>query len=213
MLSKTHLACGIAASLAILHPDTPKGLAVAVIGGALGGSVPDIDLVKNRTNLDSIFTQTTALVIAVAAILADYYYDYGIVRYLSNHPGSAVTGIVLYLVLMVIGFYAPHRGFTHSILALVLFSASIRIVYPQITTAYALGYFSHLALDLLNRKPVQLFFPIRKGFCLHLCYSNRRMNRFLFVLGTALSVCLFFASALTIWQQSGLQLTVPASGW
>lgn len=203
MLSKTHLACGIATSLAVLQPATPKELAIAVIGGALGGSVPDIDLVKNRTNLDSIFTQTTAFVIAVAAIIADYYYDFGIIRYLSNHPGSAITGIVFYIVLMVIGFYAPHRGFTHSILALVLFSASVNIVYSQITMAYACGYISHLALDLLNRKPVQLFYPIRKGFCLHLCYSNRRANRVLFVLGTILSVGFFALSAFSIWQQYG----------
>ncbi len=187
MLSKTHLVCGIATSLTVLQPQSPKELAVAVIGGALGGSIPDIDIIKSRTNLDSIITQSTAFIIATAAVFCDYYFNYGILRYLRMHPGSAVTGAVLYIALMVIGFYAPHRSFTHSIAAMLLFTAAVRMIYPQLTNAYLLGYVSHLALDLLNRKPEELFYPIRKGICLKLCYSNRKANRFLFTAGSVVT--------------------------
>ncbi len=188
MLSKTHLAIGIATSLTVLQPSTPKEIAVAVIGGAMGGSIPDIDIIKNKTNLDSIVTQSTAALIVLAAVLCDYYFNYGIVRYLGSHPESLFTGIALYVLFCVIGFYAPHRGFTHSFLGMALFTSSVRIIYPELTGAFLLGYASHLVLDLLNRKPMKLFYPIRKGVCLRLCYSNRLANRVLFIIGTSLSI-------------------------
>ncbi len=185
MISKTHLTTGIATALILTQPSTPQGLAAAIIGGALGGALPDIDIIRNKTSIDSVITQSVAAVIAVAAVFADYYFSFGILSYLQNHPGSAVTGLVMYGVLMVIGFYAPHRGFTHSLLGLFLFSSAIGIVYPSISAAYVAGYVSHLALDLLNKKPVQLFFPLKKGICLKLCYSNREANDAIFHLANA----------------------------
>ncbi len=127
--------------------------------------------------------------------MRDYYFNYGILRYLGSHTSSAITGAVLYIVLMVIGFYAPHRGFTHSILAMLFFTAAMRIIYSSLAGAYMLGYGSHLALDLLNRKPLELFFPIRKGICLKLCYSNRKANRIFFIAGSAVTVCMLGLSA------------------
>ncbi len=192
MLSKTHLVCGMAASLLFIQPQTPKELAVAVIGGALGGSVPDIDTVKSRTNIDSIITQSAAFIIAAAAIFCDSYFELGILRYLRNHPESLITGGVFYIALMIIGFYSDHRSFTHSILGLFLFSTAVGILYPQIAGAYILGYGSHIGLDLLNRKKVKLLYPLKKGFCLRLCYSDRKANHWLFLLGTivtASSIC------------------------
>ncbi len=196
MLSKTHLACGIAASLAILQPQTPKGMAAAVIGGALGGSVPDIDTIKSRTSLDSVITQGAALLIAAGAVFLDWYFHFGILSYLGSHPESAATGAVLYLILVIIGFYAPHRGFTHSILAMLLFTAAVRILYPGAADTFAVGYLSHLALDLLNRKPLELLFPVRRGLCLKLCYSNRMANRIFFAAGCILSAVLLFGGVL-----------------
>ncbi len=195
MLSKTHLVCGMAASLAILQPRTPGGIAVALIGGAIGGSIPDIDIIKNRTNLDSIITQGVAAAIAAAVIFCDYYFNYGILRYMKNNPGSVLTGAAVYAALMVIGFYAPHRGFTHSILAMLLFTTAVRIIYPDAAQAYLFGYGSHLVLDLLNRRPVELFFPVRKGICLKMCYSNRRANHLFFMAGSIVTVCMLVLSA------------------
>ncbi len=190
MLSKTHLAWGITASLLVLQPRTPKDLAAAVIGGALGGSIPDIDNMKSRTNIDSIITQGTALLIAGGAVVLDWQYHLGILRYLMNHPESAVTGAVFYLIFAIAGFYSPHRGFTHSILAMALFTAAAGMIYPGAAEAYMLGYVSHLVLDLLNRKPLKLFFPLKKGICLKLCYSNRLANKLFFWSGCILSVIL-----------------------
>ncbi len=206
MLSKTHLVCGMAVSMAVLQPQTPKEIAIAMLGGALGSSIPDIDIIKNRTNLDSIITQSVAFVLVVAAVFLDYHFNYGILRYMAAHPGSAITGAAMYIALVVVGFYAAHRSFTHSIAAMMLFTVAAGIIYPNITESYLLGYGSHLVLDLLNRKPVQLFYPIRKGVCLKLCYSNRKANKVLFVLGSLGTVGMLAYSIVITMHTQGITL-------
>jgi len=47
-----------------------------------------------------------------------------------------------------------------------------------LTIAFAIGFLSHVFLDLLNKKRVQLLYPSMVGnVCLGLCYANRIANR------------------------------------
>jgi inner membrane protein len=60
-----------------------------------------------------------------------------------------------------------HRGFFHSILFGVLASGIFYYANSGLYLEFLIGYFSHIILDLLNYKSVQLFWPFRtktKGF-------------------------------------------------
>jgi inner membrane protein len=54
MLGKTHVAVGVAASLAILQPDTATGIISAVAGGAIGGWICDIDCKEMEYDDDTV---------------------------------------------------------------------------------------------------------------------------------------------------------------
>lgn len=54
-----------------------------------------------------------------------------------------------------------HRGWTHSLMGLILFSAPLLSVFnTEIALAFAAGYISHLLLDMLNPAGVRIFWPI-----------------------------------------------------
>ena len=55
-----------------------------------------------------------------------------------------------------------HRKFTHSILALILFSALIFIFDTGVGFTFALAYISHLLLDAVTKAGVPFFYPIIK---------------------------------------------------
>lgn len=61
-----------------------------------------------------------------------------------------------------------HRGWTHSLVGLVLFSTLLLFVFSiDIAMAFAAGYLSHLLLDMLNPAGVRIFwpFPLSLRFC------------------------------------------------
>ena len=60
-----------------------------------------------------------------------------------------------------------HRGFTHSILFGIILSAFIYFIYPIILPAFLLGFYLHLAADMLTNTGVQLFYPLKKKIGLH----------------------------------------------
>jgi inner membrane protein len=53
-----------------------------------------------------------------------------------------------------------HRGWTHSILGLIIFSLPLWLLSKEIFIGFALGYITHLLLDMLNPSGVRVFWPI-----------------------------------------------------
>jgi len=87
---------------------------------------------------------------SVAGMLADI-----------DHGGSGANRVVP-MSGMVVGGLFQHRTFTHSILAVVIFAALLKMVpgLPQpIWLAAVAGYLSHPLIDTFNPKGVQWFFP------------------------------------------------------
>ena len=73
----------------------------------------------------------------------------------------------------------------HSFAALALLTACVDMIYPDASACFAVGFLSHLALDILNRKPEKLLWPWKKGFCLGLCSARGLVNRILLGFGMA----------------------------
>jgi len=73
MLGKTHVAVGVASSLAVLHPETMPGVIAAVAGGAIGGRFCDIDLKKNiGKGEDAVQGLILMAVVAGISLFVDY---------------------------------------------------------------------------------------------------------------------------------------------
>ena len=62
--------------------------------------------------------------------------------------------------------YVPveHRGFFHSLLACTAFTAVLYAISKDFAFGFAVGYLSHLFLDMLNPAGIMLLFPKRKKY-------------------------------------------------
>lgn len=184
MMSKTHIAVGIAASLAILQPQTAAACITTVLGGAIGGLLSDVDVRTNAHSGDAAQGRAIDAVLSAVLLVADWMTNGEVRAYYLAHLGpQQIVGTVLFLLLSVLGALTPHRTFTHSLLGLVLFGGALWFVCAPVVPAFAVGFLSHVVLDMLNKTRVRLFYPARMGFCLGLCRADGLMNEVLLVGG------------------------------
>lgn len=184
MMSKTHLAVGLAASL-LAAPPTAEGLSYALMGGAIGSMICDIDRGSTRPTRDLKQGWGLAFTVFFTVFMHRsyaYWQTFKAEQLLSNPLLLICLGLMVVLLLAAIN--GNHRGFSHS---LVMFAGSSVLMYfisRQTCLFYAIGFLTHLVLDVLNKKPVQIFYPA-KGVCLNLFYADGWANRILMLLGTA----------------------------
>ncbi len=74
MMGKTHIAVGIAAAYAVMHPQTVPEFIIATVGGSLGGVMADIDVKIDTSNkfaakasLDALYGEILAIAISAGA--------------------------------------------------------------------------------------------------------------------------------------------------
>ena len=117
------------------------------------------DLIQNTDQI--ILQQATLLTAAgIGGLLPDI-----------DHGGSTISRqnpIISFLVRL----FLTHRGFTHSLLSLFIFTGILYVVAGiigvgfgyWIAIGFSIGYASHILLDSFNPKGVSLFFPVKKKF-------------------------------------------------
>ena len=173
MLGKTHVAAGVAASVAILHPATTPGIVSAIAGGAIGGWICDIDCQKSDLQKSFLPGLAFAVLVSTAALAVDHLARLGVCAYTVRTWGTQNgIGLALLLGCCLWGALSRHRSFTHSFLGVALLSFSVWLVMRPLAVPFCIGMLSHVALDLLNRRGVRLFYPLKKGFCMNLCDSS-----------------------------------------
>lgn len=189
MMSFTHLAVGAGTALAVMHPNDPKGCCLAVIGGFLGGVIPDADILQHDYKKDALKGQIIAFLTTACLFLADRIIGFNI---FTDFPPANIIwlniGLILFAVLYVICLPQPHRGFSHSLLAMALFSVSIAFIYRPLLPFFLLGFASHIVIDLLNKRGVKVFFPANLGICLRLCTANGLANSILQIVGFVVAI-------------------------
>ena len=203
MMSKTHLAVGVGSALIATMPVGLKLCCISVIGGALGGIIPDSDILDNDCNSKALLKQVAAgSMFTTGILLVDKFFNTRICSevFLRNHT-NLVFGLVLFLGLYIFGIIQEHRRFTHSILAMVLYSFAILCIYPPFAKPFLASYFSHILIDLLNKKKVQIFYPFKSGFCFGICYSNKMINKGLMYLGVIVSFVLILHGLIPNFNQ------------
>lgn len=80
---------------------------------------------------------------------------------------------------------SKHRGFSHSLLAMLIETACIWMVFPSVCVPFMIAFLTHIVLDVMNKKPVCVFYPVKKGICLGWFYADRTADKVFTALGTA----------------------------
>ena len=190
-MSGTHIAVGVAFALAIAQTGSVESCAFALVGGAVGSVMSDTDTKSSKHYKDARNGRIVAALIVAAASLADVFYGVGVWDYLFAHVDAALlVGVASFAAVSFIGARSRHRTFTHSLLGLALWSATLQLLCSALAPFFAVAFVSHLVLDLLNSKPIQLLYPWKRGFCLSLCRADGAVNSALLVGGIAMSALL-----------------------
>ena len=197
MMSKTHLTIGMASSLAVFSPETAPACCLAIIGGALGGVTSDIDIVKHDYKHDALLGQIYALFITIVVLICDCFFDLGVCSSIINgNKKMELAGVIIFLGLYIAGYVSKHRTFTHSLLAMILFSIAISCICIDLGPYYLIGFFSHLVLDSLNKKEISILWPKKKGICFKCCNAMSGANTALMYIGLITTVFLVMNSLM-----------------
>ena len=198
MQGKAHIATGVAASLVVLQPATLAGCFAAVIGGAVGGGIPDIDQPPSNVVRDALHGRVIVSTLVTGMLAADYLSHAGICDYIVANAGPRMALAAAALVaLCVVGYTSKHRTFTHSLLFGALASQAFWYVCPALAAPFVIGFASHLVLDLLNYQKVQLLWPLEHGaFSLGLVHAKGLVNTLLTLVGAVAAIALF---AWCVW--------------
>lgn len=190
MMFKTHAAAGIASAVFITHPDDIKSLFICGTAACIGSVISDVDVTtsKSRKGLGKIIA--IAGVAAAVTCVAEFLFKPGIFSYIQKNTSlmQVLMGIIFFIAVCIFGEHQPHRTFMHSIIGGILLTASVAVILPQCSMFFAIGFISHILLDLLNEKKVQLLYPSKKlSFSLCVCKAGKTADKVL---------CLAFSLAI-----------------
>lgn len=220
MMGYTHATIGAAGavSLAALYGDGSTACNItASIAGALGGVVVDIDTRDNLTNpkvTDAGRTRIAIMGLLGISILVDWVFKTGIITTTLSRQYTALIGLIVFAVPLLIGFFSSHRTFSHSLLFVVITSIGVYCIYPVAVTYYFIGGVLHLLFDMLNNPfnnhGVWLLYPIKtgKGIAFGICKAARKGNKICYFAGIIMFVGM---SAFYFWKVGdAIKVIAPA---
>lgn len=199
MLGKTHMAVGIAATLAITQPSGISELVLAVGAGSLGALISDIDVGTSNSHRDADKITALSVVVVLAVFALDYFCNTQIIERIIGSSGylRIIAGLLLFIGICAFGKEQPHRSFMHSFLALILLSFALGLIWEKAVIYFAVGFLSHLVTDIFNKKKVRLLYPLKGGVSLGLFHAYGLANDIFFAVGSIVAVieviiCVFF---------------------
>lgn len=177
MTGRTHVvvgaASGVVAALALGGPVAVAELAAAAAGGALGATLPDLDVRNTAHPLRDRLARVAAVALLALAACLDAAAGWPLARRAAQAGlGPIALGAAAFATLCCAVRLSAHRSFSHSLLALVGFAVATHLACPLLAPALVAGLASHLVLDLFNRRPLRLLWPARRGLCLGLCKTD-----------------------------------------
>ena len=189
MLGKTHMMVGIAATIAVTKPATVSEMILAAGGGALGALISDIDVGTSGSHKEADKIVALSTLVVGGVIACDYFFHTHMIARILRNSGYArtIAGILLFIGICAFGKEQPHRSFMHSFLALLMLDVALGIVWERAVPYFTVGFLSHLATDIFNKKQVQLLYPVQKGVALGWFHAHGIANRLFFLAGCAVT--------------------------
>lgn len=200
MQGKTHnmvgVACALsAAEIATMGNMSPETMVLATVAGSFGGLIPDIDI-KHSKARTQLYKVIVTLICTIAGLsVMETMFGVKWLSELTNHTNDTrmIAGGVLLLCLYAYGMTTAHRSFMHSITVLTASTICVFITLPSLAPYYAIGYASHLFIDLFNHKREQLLWPSEKGnLCFGLCDADGIANYAICGVATIISIIILY---------------------
>ena len=193
------MAVGSAATLAITQPSGVSELVLAVGAGSLGALISDIDVGTSNSHRDADKITALSVVVVLAVFAMDYFCNTQIIERIIGSSGylRIIAGLLLFIGICAFGKEQPHRSFMHSFLALILLSFALGLIWEKAVIYFAIGFLSHLATDIFNKKKVRLLYPMKGGVSLGLFHAYGLANDIFFAIGSIVAIieviiCIFF---------------------
>ena len=155
MDGQTHAALGAATALVVIRPTEPTALIATAAVGAFAGILPDIDTGGKVAPI--IHKITAAFICIVCFFVGQAALTGSTVIESIDGSGIAVNllGLAILIGFSIFGGTQPHRGFTHSVLALLIASFSAYLIFKNLALAFCIGYASHLLTQKMQNHTKQ----------------------------------------------------------
>lgn len=189
LLGKTHFMVGTAASLLLTQPRSAGELMLAFGVGGIGALIPDIDVDTSGSHKYADKLVAASVVIIAALFAAEKLFSAGIINSITSDSSCAriAIGLILCIAICAFGKQQPHRSFMHSILALVLLTGTVGLIWEDLIPYFAIGFASHIITDLFNFKKVKLLYPLKGGVAFKLFHAHGLANTVFFTVGGVLT--------------------------
>lgn len=174
MSGVTHLAVGMAACFVAFQPDTIEEVTLCIGVSSIGGMLSDIDVDTSTAKKKTERVVGVILLLFLVTILVNWKFHLGIEKLFLENLGflRLLLGFAGLVAICMYGMEQPHRTFMHSISAVILTAGACWLLSPKLVPYMILSMSSHIILDLLNKKKVQVFYPFRWKWCLKLCKAD-----------------------------------------
>lgn len=188
MDSNTHMAVGVASAFLVLQPIADiKELALGTTLAIVGSLVSDIDIHTSKAN--KVINKITWIIgfASISSLIFDYFFNLGVYTDILNNIFimKKIVAVSLFSVIIMFAKMTTHRSFSHSIMGVLAFYIPVTFIFGEMSLYFLVGIISHIVIDLFNKKKVQLFYPLKKGFCFKLCYADGFVNKALFFVSIA----------------------------
>ncbi|MBR0400613.1 MAG: metal-dependent hydrolase [Mogibacterium sp.] len=183
MLAKAHITIGMAAALTLTRPETAAEALPVIAGAAAGCLICDIDCDIAAEKKDSSRWRVAMAALFVCVLIEDHLLGAGMWE--GIRPNLWFFGIAGFALACTFAGISKHRGFSHSLLAMAIETACLWMVFPSVCIPFMIAFLSHIVLDIMNKKPVRVLYPAKKGWCLGWFYANKTADKAFAALGTA----------------------------
>lgn len=188
MTGKTHISLGMLTTLLISKPNSLEDIVLCLGVSSIGSVLSDIDVSTSESS--NVFNKTLAtLGISIMVLFfAECRWDICIHDSINESILRIIVGLIIFLCVCIYGRNKPHRSFMHSLFAIALITIATYIILPKGATYMFISMMSHVLIDVLNKKKVQLFYPINKGVSLNLCKADGIVNNLIFKFSSILLI-------------------------
>ena len=177
MLAGTHLTIGLASALAICDPRNIDQAAPVIIGAAVGSIICDMDSKDTSRIRDALYGRVIGAAVVGITVIWNAVQKGVFWETLMKIPlDRGLIGIVLFALSAVFAKKSGHRGYSHSLAALIIYAFALYMIDARFVLPFEIGFVSHILLDLTNKTPIRIFFPVKRGFCFNWFYANRAAN-------------------------------------
>lgn len=175
----TGIACAIGAAeiLTLGHVNTTQLIIAGAIGG-FGSLLPDLDISKSKMSHNASIVISKCIIILALMLGSDMFLHTHILnKFQFNLIGIQSIALLAFVGMCIYGKFTKHRTFLHSITFGLLSALCVFMILPIAAPYYIVGFASHIVLDLLNHKKVQLLYPTKIGqFCFNIASSDGTVN-------------------------------------